>query len=251
MNHLKYILEVLLSPWVLALLIALAAGLCRLRGRWRFARGLAVAALLLAYLAAIVPVGDALLGPLERSFPPLSQRGPLPAVNYVVVLGSGYVPRNEVPITAALDEDGLARIIEGVRLARLLGPVRLVVSGGASPEATPSAVGYAALARDLGVSDASLVVLDQPRDTRAEARAIAALLGQQPFLLVTSAYHMRRAIWLLRRAGAQPIAAPTGQIADKGRIGWSDFLPSSGGLRRTERALHEYFGMFALTVGLG
>ena len=195
-------------------------------------------------------MGDALLGPLEREYPPL-QDGSLPAVGYVVVLGSGYEPRDGIPVTAALDEDGLVRIVEGVRLMRRLGAVKLVVSGGAPPGRTPPAFGYAKLARGLGVDDASLVVLSGSLDTSAEARSVAALLGAAPFILVTSAYHMPRAMRLMERAGAHPFPAPTGQLVNESANGgWSSLLPTSGGLGKTERALHEYLGLAALAVGV-
>jgi len=133
---------------------------------------LLVSAAVIGYLGAILPVGNALLGPLERWHPSLREDQPLPRVGYVVVLGSGYAPRDEHPITSAFDEAGLVRIIEGVRLIRRLDSVRLIVSGGAPPGRAPPAAGYAKLARELGVSDASLIVLDESLDTGDEARAV-------------------------------------------------------------------------------
>ena len=49
--------------------------------------------------------------------------------------------------------------------------------GGAPPGYSPSAQGYAELARDLGINPGSIVVLDTALDTRQEAQAIAALIG--------------------------------------------------------------------------
>jgi uncharacterized SAM-binding protein YcdF (DUF218 family) len=158
------------------------------------------------------------------------------------------MPRAGLPLTAALDEDGLARVVEGIRLKHRVA-AKLILSGGAPPGQTPSALGYAALARSLGVDDSSIVVISDPLDTRQEAAAVAALLGTSPFLLVTSAYHMPRAMWLMERAGARPIPAPTGQRANRSRASWREWLPSGGGLRKTERALHEYVGLAALAVG--
>ncbi len=246
----KHCVDALAAPLVLALLVAVVAAAFRMRGRRRIAGWLWGSAAAVVYLGAIGPVGDALLGPLEREYPPLRDRS-LPAVGYVVVLGSGYEPRDGIPVTAALDEDGLVRIVEGVRLMRRLGAVRLVVSGGAPPGGTPPAFGYAKLARGLGVDDASLVVLSGSLDTSAEARSVAALLGAAPFILVTSAYHMPRAMRLMERAGAHPFPAPTGQLVNESaNVGWGSFLPTSGGLGRTERALHEYLGLAALAVGI-
>jgi uncharacterized SAM-binding protein YcdF (DUF218 family) len=206
--------------------------------------------MLFGYLCSIPLVGDALLSPLEREYQPLRPDQPPPRAGYVVVLGSGYAPHDGIPITAALDWDGLTRVVEGVRLARLLGPVKLVLSGGAPAGYLPPAVGYAELARGLGIPDPSLVVLSQGLNTAAESQAVAQLLGRAPFVLVTSAYHMPRAMRLMQRAGTSPIAAPTGQrVGGLGRPFYGLF-PSAGGLESTERALHEYLGLAALAVGL-
>jgi uncharacterized SAM-binding protein YcdF (DUF218 family) len=93
------------------------------------------------------------------------------------------------------------------------------------------------------------VTLDRSLDTASEARAVATLLGATPFILVTSAYHMPRAVWLMQRAGAHPIPAPVGQRVRgmDGLIG--ALIPGSVGLSETEHALHEYLGLVALALG--
>jgi uncharacterized SAM-binding protein YcdF (DUF218 family) len=247
----KQCVGVLATPLVFALMVAAVAGAFRIRGKRRIATWLIASAAAIAYAGALGRVGNLLLGRLERQYPPLLDAS-LPPVDYIVVLGSGYAPRDGISVTAALDEDGLVRITEGVRLVRRLGAVRLVVSGGAPPGQTPPAFGYAKLAHEFGVEDASLVILDGSLDTGDEARSVAALVGSSPFILVTSAYHMPRAMRLMERTGARPIPAPAGQLVNQsGGSGWRDFLPSSNGLRKTERALHEYEGLMVLAVGSG
>jgi uncharacterized SAM-binding protein YcdF (DUF218 family) len=249
---LKHALEALLSPLSLALLIAVIGALCRVTGRARAARALLVLAALVVYAGSISLVGDALLGPLEHRYPPLHPDPPPPAAAYVVVLGGGYAPHDGVPVTAALNADSLARIVEGVRLALRLDDARLVVSGGAPAGQSASARGYADIARALGISQASLIVVDTPLDTHAEARSIAAVVGAASFILVTSAYHMPRAMLEMQRAGLAPIAAPTGQLV-QGRYAADlrAWLPTSGGLRKVERALHEYVGLAVLALSHG
>jgi len=251
MYFVKQLVGALANPLTITLLIAGAAAICRIRGKSRIASWLLCSAAAIGYLGAIVPVGDALLGPLERWHSPLREEQLLSGVGYVVVLGSSYSPCDERPLTSAFGEAGLVRIVEGVRLIKRLDSVHLVVSGGARPGRVASAAGYAELARELGVSDASLIVLDKSLDTGAEARAVVEAIGEEPFLLVTSAYHMPRAMKLMRRAGARPIPAPTGHHVIRYSDGyWHGFLPSSRGLHKTEHAMHEYLGLVALAVGV-
>jgi uncharacterized SAM-binding protein YcdF (DUF218 family) len=66
-------------------------------------------------------------------------------------------------------------------------------------------------------------------------------VGDQPFLLVTSAYHMPRAMMLFRKEGLRPIAAP-GDFNDRGEDSiWA--LGTANQLEKTEKAWHEYIGL--------
>jgi len=247
----KELLEILMLPITFASALVAIGVICRLLGRKRTAAWLLGLAAAIAYFGSTGIVGDALLRPLENRYPPLIL-GQSPAlVSYVVVLGTGYVPRDDIPVTAAIAEDGLVRIVEGVRIFRQLRAAHLLVSGGARAGQTPSALGYAILARDLGVAPDSLIVLDRPLDTDEEAHAIASLIGHAPFVLVTSAYHMPRAMRLLLGLNLHPIPAPTGQMSGLSSSGdWRRYVPNSAELRKTERALHEYLGSVALAAGI-
>lgn len=248
MYALKKLIGALIGPLVLSFFLLASAVCLRKLGRWRASLWAASIACVIAYVATAPFFGALLLGALERQYPPMAASDP-PAVDYIVVLGSDYSPGNGVPITGALDADGLSRIVEGIRLSKTMSTARLIVSGGAPQGRGRSAHGYAQLARDLGVPQSSLIVLDKPLDTASEAPAVADLLKTTRFVLVTSAYHMPRAMRLMRAAGAQPLAAPTGHRADAyGSFRWRSLLPSSGGLRMTEQALHEYLGLALVAV---
>jgi uncharacterized SAM-binding protein YcdF (DUF218 family) len=249
---LRHVVDVLATPLVAALLLSIAAAMPWFRGQRRLAGAMWLIAGLIVYVFSLAPVGDALLAPLERTYR-WSGAGaaPLPAVRYVVVLGSAYAPRAGVSPVAAEDREGLMRIVEGVRAVRRLPGARLVVSGGALPGHESVAHGYAELARDLGVEETSLIVLDQSLNTAAEARSIAAAIGSEPFLLVTSASHMRRAMRLMARTRAKAIPLPTAQqTGDPCEPRWACLVPSPAGLSKTQLAIHEYLGLAALDLGL-
>ncbi|CAD5371921.1 conserved hypothetical protein [Rubrivivax sp. A210] len=88
------------------------------------------------------------------------------------------------------------------------------------------------------------------RDTRENAIRSVALLQQAGFeqiVLVTHAYHMRRAVenfeHAAQAAGARIriVAAPM-EVPLAGRLRLSDWLPSPGGYELTYNALHEWLG---------
>jgi uncharacterized SAM-binding protein YcdF (DUF218 family) len=183
-----------------------------------------------------------LLRPLERSFPALSsdavaQLAPAPVA--VVVLGSGFHPDPRLPPNARLSGNGLMRLIEGVRLVKLLPGARLIVSDGfGQGEALAETAALMGVARDR------IVVEGLSRDTADEAALLPPLVGTAPFLLVTSAAHMRRALGLCRKQGLAPIAAAT-DFATAGSD-WSagDLVPRPAGFLRTDYALHEWIGIW-------
>lgn len=249
MHLLKYLVGALSMPLTAACFATLIAGALWLL-HWRRASALlTVATAVATYLACTPFVAGALLAPLTRGFTsPLDHP---PPVKFVVVLGSWYAPRADLPVTASMNFDGLARLTEGVRLVRLLPGARLIASGGVYSWSTsqPSAHGYARMARALGIDSASIIVLDKARDTAEETRDIAPVVGAEPFLLVTSSDHLRRAMRLMQRAGLRPIPAPATRTAGDA-FEWRELIPSSSGLRGTEAAIHEHLGLAAISLGL-
>jgi uncharacterized SAM-binding protein YcdF (DUF218 family) len=251
---LKLLAGVLVAPLALAFLLAGVALLFRLFGRRRTATALFASGIALAWVCSLPVIGDIFLLPLESRYASLDEAAPeLAQVSAIVILGSGYYPRENRPITAALDAEGLARIAEGVRLAMRFPAAKLVVSGGSRDPDTAPARGYARFAREFGIPAERVIVLDTARDTAQEAAAIAALFGSENFIVVTSAQHMLRAVTLMERAGLSPIPAPTSNHTGSTlAIGsWRDVvLPSATGARKTEMAWHEYMGLAAIHLGL-
>jgi uncharacterized SAM-binding protein YcdF (DUF218 family) len=245
------------GAWLMPLPIAaslLLLGLLFRLVRWRrSASALCVTGVMVAALATLGCIGNGLLWPLESRYPAV-QDASLSRLRaqYVVVLGSGYRPRDGLPVTAALDAGAVVRIAEGVRLFRQLPGVSMIVSGGPVAGNPPAAVGYAKAASAWGVPTESILLMDQPLDTATEIRTLRELVGDSTVLLVTSASHMPRAMEYCIRYGVRAVAAPTGHLAEPPATwGWRAWLlPSGVHLRKTETALHEYVGLLAMRLGV-
>lgn len=250
---LRHLVDVIASPMVVTLLLLLVALIVRWRGHRRSAAGIAIGAGALLYLCSLAPVSSALMESLGAPYRGIDAAHLPQGIAGVAVLGAYYEPRDGVPITSALSADGLSRAAEGVRLAKHYGNVRLVLSGGvpAGYERTPSAHGYEIFAREMGIDPAQIIVLDQSVNTADEARNLSKLFGTSPFLLVTSYYHMRRAMKLFEHTGAHPIPAPTGSRDGPGTDTFGPLRPRAASLVATERAIHEYLGLLAISAGLG
>jgi uncharacterized SAM-binding protein YcdF (DUF218 family) len=133
--------------------------------------------------------------------------------------------------------------MEGIRIWKGLPNARLVLSGGSSPFRTSSDNGVAALPKEMGVPPGALVIVTSAWDTEDEARALKSIVGTQPFALVTSASHMRRAMALFRGLGMDPMACPC-QYLEKHRPSPPEwFVPSASSLNHSTIAVHEHVGL--------
>ncbi len=242
MFMLKKIVSVFFSPLTLGLLAALVGFVLiwfprrRRAGAWCLILGLLLIAILgLSWIA------DPFLLPLEWKYEPYREGIP---VEYVVVLGSGHVSDASLPLTSQIHETAIVRLVEGIRIHRRHPGSKLVLSGGMVFDPIPHAVMMANLALELGVNEEDVILEIRPLDTKDEALMISEIVGARPFVLVTSAVHMPRAVALFRHQGAHPIPAPTGHRAKHRHVAPpSSFVPRAGNLRKVEEGMHEYLGI--------
>ncbi|OQX11078.1 MAG: hypothetical protein BWK80_45145 [Desulfobacteraceae bacterium IS3] len=193
------------------------------------------AGLLALYLLSCGAVPHLILSPLEKESALSSNNH---AVKFVVVLGGGYVSAPQLPAAGQLTSPSLARITEGIRIFRSHPESRLVLTGKGVSKL------MADVATSLGVSEKSMIVENNSKDTDDEAENVRAIVGNEHFILVTSASHLPRALALFQKQGMNPEAAAAEYLL-KGECKLSADLivPSSSGLYRSERAIHEYLGL--------
>ena len=88
-----------------------------------------------------------------------------------------------------------------------------------------------------------IITLDQPKDTEEEAVAVKQAIGNAPFLLVTSASHLPRAMIFFQQAGLHPLPAPANQLAiDSPLNPWERAIPSPVWLMHSDRVGYETLG---------
>ena len=93
---------------------------------------------------------------------------------------------------------------------------------------------------ELGVPADSITEEGRALNTIENIRNVRAIVSSGRIALVTSAYHMPRALQLAARAGLDAAAFPSGyQTSSAGRGGWEGWVPSVGGLALSTRALKE------------
>ncbi len=256
-----FLAKKIISYWLMPLplcLALMAAGLLLLSlgNRPRLARRLMAAAALLLALLSNRYLSARLLAPLEAWYPPIPEfavGAPAPTAisgcRFVAVLGGGYSDVRGLPATSQLSAPGLARIVEAVRILRVLPDARLVVSGPGAEGHPPMAAVFARAAESLGVSPSRITQVDTARDTEEESLAIAKLSGGGRVALVTSAWHLPRSAGLFRRAGVEIVPCPSDYVAHAGKAAeWTDLGWDSESLERSTVAVHEYLGLLWLKL---
>ena len=187
---------------------------------------------------------DILLRPLEYKYPPMTDMSAVLDIEWVVVLSGGSSSDAHLPITGRLSHASLVRLVEGIRIHRKLLKSKLILSGGGAFNTIAEAKSMADVAVALGMNDEEIVLESESRDTKDQARLIRKIVGDNRFVLVTSASHMPRSIALFEKRGMHPIPAPIGhKVKERQRFTPAMFFPSAGRIAKVEHAFYEYLGL--------
>jgi uncharacterized SAM-binding protein YcdF (DUF218 family) len=156
------------------------------------------------------PVADFVAVSLERPFPPFLKAPSTPDVELIVVLGGAGWYDSIMPVRECLEAETTYRVLEGVRLYQQRPQLKLVFSGGtpAGPRHLSIAKLMATYAMSLGVPESNILIEENSKDTHESLVEIRKTVHDGKFIMVTSAYHLRRAMAVARKLGMNPIAAP-------------------------------------------
>ena len=233
--------------------LALLYGLFRLyRSNGRHGRRWVTGGAAALLIGGLTPLGDLLYLPLEGRF----ARADLAAGNIagIIVLGGAEDSRSEGNRELMSLDDAGERMTEGAVLARQLPTARLVFSGGSDSlvrSKEPEAQAAKRLWLALGVDPARLMIEDKSRSTAENATLSKALVQPKPgdrWLLVTSAWHMPRAVGSFRQAGFAVEPWPVDYRASERFHPLKVFSSLPEGLRRLDGIAKEYAGLLAYWV---
>jgi uncharacterized SAM-binding protein YcdF (DUF218 family) len=195
------------------------------------------------------PLPNTLLRQLEDRYPPLGVHADLTRYAGVIVLGGALEPAYmwSVPDQSALG-DAAERMTEVLPLLKRQPQLRLLFTGG-DGELFAKDLTEAERARRFftaqGVADAQLILESASRTTFENAvlsKAMPGVDAKQPLLLVTSAWHMPRAMAVFEHAGwnvtAYPVDFRAGQVTP-----WTQYSMDEG-VKKWRIALHEVLGLW-------
>jgi len=195
-----------------------------------------------AWALSIVPVSDAMIKCLESEYSiPKYVRG-----DVIILLGHGVFD-GAPDLTGMGAPSGIyiTRIVSAVRLQKMLN-IPIIVSGAEIPE--DKAVKDYIVKRfliDLGIPGDKIIIEDESRDTFENAKfaqKICTRLGFTNPILVTSAYHLKRAVISFDKAGLKVLPFPAGFKTWQGKqYRWHSYSPSN--FLTASIAIKEYLGL--------
>ena len=208
---------------------------------------LAFVAIGMLLVAGLSPLGNALMLPLEARFPAFVDDGE-PIAGVVVIGGTFDTEATNEHGRMALNETG-ERLVALGDLARRYPDAKIVYAGGGSeftPDTTPEATLVENTIAEIGVTAERVVYERRSLNTFQNAlfaKELAAPKAGERWLLVTSAFHMPRAIGVFRAVGfdVTPYSVDYRTAGAKSLI--RPFAFVSEGLRRTDVATKEWIGL--------
>ncbi|QOP43456.1 hypothetical protein FJR45_05620 [Sulfurimonas sediminis] len=236
--YLKKFLTFFVEP--LGLIVTLlAVGLYMLHvKKMRFAKILFSLGLFLLLLFSYPPFANFLVQNLENRYQKFDYKQ---QIKYIHVLGNGHNTDPSQPLSSQISSAGTKRVLEGVLIHKKMLDSKLIFTGYEGDTNTTNAVMNAKLAHALGVAYKDMIINGKPADTKEEALFTKTLVADKPFVLVTSATHMPRAMMLFRSLGMHPIAAPTNYYKSEFR-GYLQ-VPKPVYFYISSVAVHEYIGI--------
>ena len=248
----------LLQPSTLIALLIGYGAILIWTGWARWGRRFVTIGAILLLVAGLSPLGNALILPLEDRFPRADLDNPPSPTGFIILGGAEDRLVGSARHAPALNE-AAERMVEAAILARRYPEAKIAFSGGDAGifyKTGSEAEGAETLLTALGVSEDRLILEAKSRDTYENAQFLKEELTRQGelgpgkrWLLITSAYHMPRAMGAFRQAGfeveAWPVDYRTRGAADLTR----PFDKVSEGLRRVDVASREWAGLLAYWLG--
>jgi len=245
----KSIALLLLPPAGLILLAVLGLLFWKYRG----GKEIIVIALILLWALSTEPIRDTLITPLENHYPVLninthSQQMLAKSNIAIVLLGGGiYEKAPEFGGRNALRNHALMRTIYAADLAKKT-KLDVYSSGGKglSGNNEPEAKIMNRWLIQFGVDPTKVFRENAAKTTWQNAALLKKRLQQQgikKIILVTTAWHMPRAVHVFKTQGFDIIPAPCSFVSRRSNYDILSFLPQAHVLADSSDALHEYLGI--------
>lgn len=224
----------LLSPGNLILIAFILGTLLLVFGFYPLAKRLLSITAIIALLVLAYPVGDFLIKPLEKRFPILTNSELPKKVDGIIVLGGG----EDLPRSLSWQQpqigNGGDRYLAAKKLADHYPDTPIIFTGGSGQIKLMNQGSEGSLAKQLlteiGIDPKRLIIESHSHNTYQNLKYVQKILpyDKGTYLLITSAFHMPRAVGVARKFHINVIPYPV------------DFRSNSAKLRRLDFDLFDH-----------
>ncbi|MCG7394753.1 YdcF family protein [Microvirga sp. ACRRW] len=195
----------------------------------------------------ILPIANYVLFPLEQRFPVFVDDGK--SVEGIILLGGSVESADSGERGVLVSNEASERVLYAIELAYRYPNARILISGGGGTvfsNGTAEAPIIADYLKRVGVDPSRIVIEDRSRTTSENGQFSRDLLKPREgerWLLITSAWHMPRAMAVFEKAGLPVIAYP---VDFRTNVGFANQRPRafvSEGLRRLDVSMKEWVGV--------
>lgn len=230
----KLITSFVLPPGLIIIIFFLFAIIERKR---KFIFYLSLLSSIFIYLISIEPFQNLIMLPLENSYKVPDNL----EAQAVVVLGGGKYDGE------FLKEDSINRVLTAYFIHKKYN-YPLILSGGAVEGNIPESRGMGTIFKKLGVEDNKIIEESHSRDTTENAICVERICKDKKIkkiILVTSAYHMKRAMMVFKKTTLEIVPYPT-DFKRNSHYTFYSFLPKFSTFVISIKAIREYIAIFVL-----
>ena len=237
----------LVNPPTVAFFVLAVGTILLFTRRWRAGRLIVGATMVLSAVLMVAPVGTWLFRVLEYRFPPPN----LPAhVDGIIVLGGEIDSKLSLAHGQPVIGEGAARLLGFAELARRYPDAKLVFTSGSGlllDQSHTEAAAMPVALKAVGIDPARVIFENRSRNTSEHALYSRELVKPAPgqvWVMVTSAFHVPRAVGCFRKVGFPVIPYPVDYRTQLSQ--WDDFnISFDRGFGSLSGPMKEYVGLVA------
>jgi len=201
---------------------------------------------ILVFLICSLPIlSKNLIYYLEKNYQPISI-STIKDADAIIVLSGMIKPIKKNDNLIYEFNDSIDRILAGIKLIEKNKAPYLILTRGKYPWSIGKSEGEVLLdfALSFGIEKQKIILTENVQNTDQEAKAIKKLFPKkdQKVILVTSAFHMTRAIKVFQAAGIDIVPFPVDFRSSNQKFTLMDLIPQASAFSQTSRFIREIQG---------
>ena len=238
MIYLHKILPLIFSPLIITCLLIIIGTILN-------SKKISITGIFLLFFCSLPIVSNKLIDYLEKGYE-LKNIDKLDNADAIIVL-SGMIRTLKTKDGYKYEfKEGVDRFIAGINLIKNNKAPLLVFTSGKVPWSSGISEGeyLKEMAIKFGVSEDKILITKKVENTEQEAKAIKELFPNKDtkFILITSAFHMKRALHIFNTQNIKVIAFPVDFRRKYQKFIVQDIIPSAGSFAATSNFVREIIG---------